>query len=103
MTFLFLVVGIIVLFYVMNIKNIEHFKINNNYICFACVNLTPELLETSKNMLKYGYKVFMVDNNTTKHPNEIEGINILQIDDNKCIKLGYKNASKTLKKTQLPG
>jgi len=72
---------------------------NNNYICFACVKLTSELIETSKNMIKYGYKVFiMVDDNTIKHPSKINDINILQMDDKKCISLGYKNASRTLKK-----
>jgi hypothetical protein len=98
---------LLVLLYVIVIKyNTESFNninendsINENYICFLCVNLTDELIETSRNMLKYGYQVFiMVDNNSKKHPKVIKDINILQMDDNQCIKLGYKNASATLKK-----
>jgi len=98
---------IILLYLILKSKNVILNKVeefenntkNKNYICFLCVKLSDELIETSMNMLKYGYKVFiMVDNNTIKHPKTIKGINILQMDDDKCIKLGYKNASATLKK-----
>ena len=98
-----LIIILIIIYLINNLKKnnqIEKFaNKNNNYICFLCVNLTDKLIKTSTNMLKYGYKVFiMVDNNTIKHPTNIKDINILQMDDKKCIKLGYKNASVTLKK-----
>jgi len=107
---LLIVISVLVLIYV-NYVNIDNFqsrtigkineynKKNNNYICFLCVNLTEELVKTSKNMLQYDYKVFiMVDNNKVKLPKNIGELNILQMDDKECIELGYKNASATLKK-----
>ena len=95
-------ISLILILYLILVKNnYENFvnDITKNYICFLCVNLSNELIETSRSMLKYGYKVFiMVDNNTIKYPSIIQNINILQMDDKKCIKFGYKNASATLKK-----
>ncbi len=69
-----------------------------NYLCLLCVKLSPELLTFAK-QLSIHHKIFiMVDNNDTKLPNIIDNINILQMDDQECINLGYKNASATLKK-----
>lgn len=80
-------------------ENFSNLNINNNYICFLCVKLSDELIETAQHMLQYGYKVFiMVDDNSVIHPKVIKDINILQLDDKKCVNLGYKNASATLKK-----
>ena len=101
---LFFLVLVLILFIILQIK----YKIKNkelfnniqkkNYLCLLCVNLSPELLTFAKELLPY-HKIFiMVDNNDTKLPNKIDNINILQIDDQKCINLGYKNASATLKK-----
>ena len=93
---------LILILYLILVKNNYENVVNDitkNYICFLCVNLSNELIVTSHSMLKYGYKVFiMVDNNNIKYPSVIQNINILQMDDKKCIKLGYKNASATLKK-----
>ena len=86
---LLIVISVFLLIYI-NYMNVDNFqsgiremnesnKVNNNYICFLCVNLTEELVKTSMNMLKYDYKVFiMVDNNKVKLPNTIGKINILQ-------------------------
>ena len=106
-----LIIIILVIFIYLNIKNknkilgeknlgIESFNNpKNNYICFLCVKLSDNLLETAKNMEKYNYKIFIVvDNNDKILPKKINNINIIQMDDNKCINLGYKNASATLKK-----
>lgn len=82
-------------------NSIEKFQNNNeNYLCYMCVNLSNELLSISNQFVNH-YKVFIiVDNNSQdlsqfKIPNNIE---ILRIDDEKCVKLGYKNANATLKK-----
>ena len=100
--FIIITIIILLLFFLVNTRenfNLRNNIINNNYICFLCVNLTNDLIKTAINMLKYGYKVFiMVDNNSIKHPKKIKNINILQIYDRKSIELGYKNASATLKK-----
>ena len=70
-----------------------------------CVNLSDELLYIS-NQFVDNYKVFiMVDNNSQdlsqfKIPNNMK---VLRIDDEKCVKLGYKNANATLKKIQFVG
>ena len=75
----------------------------SKYKTIAMIGVSNDLTKPStivmKYMQKYGYKVFiMVDDNSTKYPSKINGVNILQIDDKKCISLGYKNASRTLKK-----
>ena len=100
MKYLVFVLVILILLYYLKKFKIENFdNVKNNYICFACVKLSPELVKTSESMLKYGYKVFiMVDDNSFKFPKNINNVNILQIDDRKCISKGYKNASRTLKK-----
>ena len=83
---------------VSKINNRKETFTNQNYMCFMCVKLTPELLNFANNFKK-NYKVFiMVDNNDIKFTSQKQGINILQIDDQKCIDLGYQNASATLKK-----
>ena len=71
-------------------------------ICKKNAELKNELVVffgyLSSEIKEVNFPFIMVDNNDTKLPNKIDNINILQMDDQECINLGYKNASATLKK-----
>ena len=96
--YLLLVILFIILYKTRNIESFSNLNKKKNYLCLLCVKLSPELLTFAKQLSKH-HKIFiMVDNNDTQLPKKIDNINILQMDDQECINLGYKNASATLKK-----
>jgi len=69
---------------------------NNNCICLICYKPNDIWIDFLSKFTKYDIYI-IIDDNSIQH-DKLSNINIIQINDNECIKNGFVNMNFTIKK-----